>query len=72
MEKCTCKFCTAYDKYRWATIMECGCGCHNNEMITGHDDLCCEFPNGKKKDNPYPELEKATTYRAIMEGIPVK
>ena len=34
--------------------------------ITGHDSLCCEFPNGKVKDNPYKELEPARYYKEIL------
>lgn len=60
--KCNCSFCKNYDKYRWATIMECQCHCHDSESINGHDGLCCEFPNGKKKDNPYKKLKEASYY----------
>ena len=58
-EKCDCEYCKTYSKYKWAVIMECGCGCHNLDGLTGHDKLCCEIPNGLRKDNPHTELEKA-------------
>lgn len=65
-DKCTCSFCTNYDKYKWAVIMECPCHCHISEGIVGHDSLCCEFPNGKRKDNPYKELKTASYYMEIL------
>jgi hypothetical protein len=57
MQKCNCEFCTAYRKYIWAVVMSCGCSCHRGDGMTGHGGLCCEIPNGLKKNNPYPELE---------------
>ena len=42
--------------------MECKCNCHISNTIDGHDFLCCEFPNGKKKDNPYKKLKSAKYY----------
>jgi hypothetical protein len=66
-ERCTCTFCKNYDKYRWAVIMECGCGCHSSSGIDGHDGLCCEFPNGKKKDNPYKKLKSKAFYEKILK-----
>ena len=62
MKKCECEHCKTYPLYKWATIMECKCMCHTSEGIEGHDSLCCEFPNGKKKDNPYNELRSAAYY----------
>ena len=32
--------------------MECPCDCHDHKEPSGHDGLCCEFPNGRKKENP--------------------
>jgi len=64
---CKCTHCTNYDLYRWATIMECGCGCHDDEHPAGHDSLCCPFPNGKKKDNSYNELKPAIEYKKILD-----
>jgi len=69
MNKCNCHFCKNYDKYRWATIMECKCGCHDDDVINGHDSLCCEFSNGKKKDNPYKNLRSAKYYNSIINKI---
>ncbi len=62
-KECECRICKTIDKYRWATIKECPCYCHSSEGISGHDSLCCAYPNGKKKDNPYSELEAAETYK---------
>ncbi len=67
--KCDCKFCKTYDKYRWATIMECPCNCHEESDIVGHDGLCCPFPNGKKKDNPYEDLMPASYYKEILDKM---
>jgi len=30
--------------------------------ISGHDGLCCQFPNGKKKKNPYESLLPSVEY----------
>lgn len=49
--------------------MECGCSCHDSDGITGHDGLCCEVPNGIRKNNPYKELEKAEVYRKILDKM---
>ena len=67
MKKCNCNFCKNYDKYRWAIITECPCACHTCEEISGHDGLCCEFPNGKRKDNPYKKLKPAAFYKKIIQ-----
>ena len=53
INKCDCALCKEIDKDRWKTIMECGCLCHTEHGIIGHSSLCCEYPNGKKCDNPY-------------------
>ena len=66
---CKCEFCTTYDKYKWAVIMECGCGCHTDDGITAHDGLCCAIPNGLKKNNPYTDLQPASYYREILDKI---
>lgn len=66
---CNCDFCANYDLYRWATIMECKCGCHCDDTIVGHDRLCCEFPNGKRINNPYKELKAAVVYNTILNKI---
>jgi len=58
MEKCDCIFCKTYDKHRWKVIMECKCGCHDDDGVSGHDSLCCEFPNGLRRNNPYKDLEQ--------------
>lgn len=63
---CECTFCKAYEKYKWAVVMECGCGCHNADGITGHDGLCCEFPNALRKNNPHDDLKPAKHYRDII------
>lgn len=67
--KCSCKSCTNYDLFRWATIMECKCMCHNSSEPVGHSGLCCEFPNGRKSENPYNELKPAVEYRKILDEI---
>jgi len=59
---CTCKLCTISDKLRWATISECKCHCHTVDTPTGHSSLCCAYPNGLKKDNPYNKLDSADSY----------
>ena len=67
--KCDCQSCQTYDKYKWAVIMECGCSCHDSDGTTGHDGLCCEIPNGLRKNNPYKELDKAEVYRKILDKM---
>jgi hypothetical protein len=66
-ETCNCEFCRAYAKYIWAVIMECKCGCHYDDIPSGHDSLCCEFPNGRRKDNPYSDLLPASEYKAVLD-----
>lgn len=66
-ETCNCKFCKTYRKYKWAVVMECPCGCHDGDGMTGHDSLCCEFPNGLRKNNPYKKLKSAEYYRNIIQ-----
>lgn len=63
---CKCTHCKNYPLYKWATIMECACECHTDKDITGHDRLCCEFPNGKKKDNPHKNLKSVEYYKGIL------
>ena len=46
--------------------MECKCGCHKSDGMTGHDALCCEFPNGLQKNNPYKKLKSVEYYRKII------
>lgn len=64
---CNCKFCINYDKYMWAVISECGCGCHDSLRPTGHDGLCCEFPNAIRAYNPYSDLKSASYYNNIIK-----
>ena len=68
---CNCDFCKTHDKHRWSSIKECGCFCHASNEIVGHDSLCCEYPNGKKKDNPYREgeLQHPSYYNKLMEEV---
>jgi len=47
--------------------MECKCGCHNSDEPTGHDGLCCEFPNGRRRENPYTDLKEAKYYKEILD-----
>ena len=68
-KKCNCESCVNRDLYRWATIKECKCACHVNTDITGHDRLCCEFPNGLIKNNPYSELKPAKEYKKILDKL---
>ena len=66
---CQCDFCRTYERYIWATVLECGCECHLGDDLrpSGHNRLCCEFPNGKKKDNPYDDLFSASKYKKILD-----
>jgi hypothetical protein len=69
-DSCQCQFCRTYDRYVWAVVMECGCGCHSDtgeNKPSGHDSLCCEFPNGHKCDNPYTDLRTASDYKKILD-----
>ena len=66
LQKCTCKFCTNYELYKWAVVMECKCGCHESDGISGHEYLCCEFPNALKKNNPHKNLQPAAYYLNII------
>jgi hypothetical protein len=60
---CQCTFCKEYEFEKWATIMECSCGCHTGDGMVGHDVLCCALPNGLRKNNPHKNLEKAEVYK---------
>ena len=60
---CQCTFCNEYKHYKCAIIMECKCGCHTGDGMTGHSELCCELPNVLKKNNPYKNLEKSEVYK---------
>jgi hypothetical protein len=60
---CKCTHCVNYHFYKWAVVMECPCGCHTSDGMTGHDGLCCALPNGLRKNNPYKNFEKAEVYR---------
>ena len=64
---CDCVHCTNYDMFKWATIMECKCACHDSSNPSGHDELCCPFPNGQRKNNPYDKLKPAIEYRKILD-----
>lgn len=69
MEECQCALCKAHDLYRWATIMECKCFCHQVDYPVAHDNLCCQFPNGVKADNPHKNLESAEHYKKALEKL---
>ena len=69
LEMCNCRFCRIYHRYRWAVIKECLCGCHKNKYPSGHDSLCCEFPNGRIKDIPYKSLKSAAYYSARLKEL---
>jgi hypothetical protein len=62
-KRCQCTFCKIHPYLKWATVMECKCGCHTGDGMTGHDGLCCSLPNVLKKNNPYKNLEKAEVYQ---------
>jgi hypothetical protein len=47
--------------------MECKCVCHDDQHPSGHDGLCCQFPNGKRKDSPYNNLKPASEYKKILD-----
>lgn len=66
---CDCNFCKAYDQYKWAVVMECECSCHHGDGMTGHDNLCCEIPNGLIKNNPYLDLKSSKYYKDIINEI---
>lgn len=72
MSQCTCEFCTDYRKYIWAVVLECKCGCHTDDGVTGHDALCCEIPNGLKRNNPHPDLEDVVTRTKILKEFHIK
>ena len=55
VDKCKCEICKVADIRKWDIISKCHCDCHNSTKIMGHDSLCCEYPNGKKFNNPYNE-----------------
>lgn len=65
-DKCDCSFCRTYEKYKWAVVSECPCFCHEGDGETGHDGLCCEFPNVLKKNNPFMDLESAEYYKKYL------
>lgn len=68
MEKsCSCTHCVNYELYKWEVVMECGCSCHDRDGMTGHDGLCCSFPNGLKKNNPHENLKEAKYYKTILK-----
>lgn len=66
---CNCTFCENYKKYKWAVVMECKCTCHVGDGITGHDGLCCAYPNALKRNNPHEELKSAEYYREIIDNV---
>lgn len=66
-DKCRCTFCVNYDFYKWAKISECKCGCHTSDGTDGHSSLCCEFPNGLKKNNPHTDLMPSEHYHEIIK-----
>ena len=35
--------------------------------MTGHDGLCCEFPNGLKKNNPHKDLLPTKEYLKTLD-----
>ena len=63
---CECTFCKAYEKYKWAVVIECKCACHDGDGIIGHDSLCCEFPNALRKNNPHDDLKPSKYYKDII------
>lgn len=64
---CNCEFCQTYNKYKWAIVMECKCQCHKADGITGHDNLCCEFPNALLINNPHDDLKHSGYYLDILK-----
>lgn len=64
---CKCNFCKTYNKYKWAVVMDCGCGCHTSDGLTGHDGLCCEVPNALKSNNPHKDLKPLDYYKNKMK-----
>jgi hypothetical protein len=65
--KCTCDFCIAHDKYKWAVVMKCPCSCHTSDGISGHDSLCCSIPNGLKNNNTYPDLIDSNVCESVID-----
>lgn len=68
-ESCNCTHCVNYELYKWAVVMECKCGCHTGDGMAGHSGLCCEFPNGLKKNNPHENLKPAKYYKEILDKL---
>jgi len=66
-KSCNCTHCVNYELYKWAVVMECKCGCHTGDGMTGHDGLCCSLPNGLKKNNPHKNLKEAKYYKEILD-----
>lgn len=66
-KSCTCYHCKNYDKYKWAVIKECICGCHESDGMVGHDGLCCFVPNGLVKNNLYKNLGSAKYYKKKLD-----
>jgi len=65
---CECDFCQTYDRYKWAVVMECCCGCHDDGLIE-HDTLCCGIPNALRRNNPYNDLQSSEYYKTILKQI---
>ncbi len=66
---CGCVYCTEHEKYTWAVVMKCGCSCHTDDGMTGHESLCCEIPNGLKVNNPFPELQDKEVCKKIISDF---
>lgn len=43
--KCKCDLCLSYEKEKAKDILNCGCICHTDQTMIGHDSLCCQCPN---------------------------
>lgn len=55
MRNCNCDFCKTHERFKWAVVMNCKCGCHEDDGMSMHDSLCCSMPNGLKSNNPFKE-----------------
>lgn len=67
VKDCKCNFCIIYDRYKWAVIKECKCGCHKSDGMSAHDIMCCSIPNGLIKNNPYPKLAPLKYYQRWLD-----
>lgn len=49
---CGCEECLKYYYQIIKVVKKCKCVCHDDLFPSGHDGLCCEFPNTYRKGLP--------------------